>query len=270
MKVTQSVSVLRCKDAQCEQVDDLVAQESVIRIVLRDSKTEENFASIHTIPTDFESLIIGLLFSSRIITSTNDITQIQVRNQLAKVQLKDACEFQEKLRAIRPTARIVMGLCGPEEGALGTWQACDVPPIETSHTVSTFAIQRAIQNLTSDMTVYRQTGGTHGAALVNVEGTVVRSAEDVGRHNAVDRVIGQAVQSGVDLSDLILVCSGRLTGDLVLKAAVAQIPFVASISAGVSSGIELAEAAGITLIGFVRGTRMNIYTHSDRVIVLKD
>ncbi|MFX1576635.1 MAG: hypothetical protein ACFFCF_05640, partial [Promethearchaeota archaeon] len=97
MKVTQSVSVLRCKDAQCEQVDDLVVQESVIRIVLRDSKGEENFASIHTIPTDFESLIIGLLFSSRIITSTNDIMQIQVRNRLAKVQLKDDCKFQEKL-----------------------------------------------------------------------------------------------------------------------------------------------------------------------------
>jgi FdhD protein len=262
--------MLRCKDAQCEQVDDIVVHESVVRIVLRDSKDEENFASIHTIPTDYESLIIGLLYTSRIITSPKDITQIRVRNRLAKVQLKDDCEFQEKLRAIRPTARIVMGLCGPEEGALGTWQACDVPPIETSQTVSTFAIQRAIQNLTSDMAVYRKTGGTHGAALVDASGSMVQLAEDVGRHNAVDRVIGQAVQSGLNLSDLILVCSGRLTGDLVLKTAVAQIPFVASISAGVSSGIELAEAAGITLIGFVRGTRMNIYTHSDRVVVSKD
>ena len=92
-------------------------------------------------------------------------------------------------------------------------------------------------------------------------------AEDVGRHNAVDRVIGKGLQSKMALSDLILVCSGRLTGDLVLKAAVARIPVVASISAAVESGIELADTAGVTLIGFVRGGRMNVYTHPARLIV---
>jgi FdhD protein len=98
----------------------------------------------------------------------------------------------------------------------------------------------------------------------------VELAEDVGRHNAIDRVIGRAFQRGLDFSELMLVSSGRLTGDMVLKAAVAQIPFVASISAGISSGIELAEAAGITLIGFVRGARMNIYTHPDRLTYSTD
>jgi FdhD protein len=266
MKEIHSVSILKCKERQCEKVDDVVAHESVLRILLLDSQGDENFAVVHTLPTDYESLIIGLLFTSRLISTPDEVLKIQVRNQLAKVRLSDECTFRKKLAAIRPTARIVMGLCGPEEGALGTWRACDVPAIESSISLSPLVIRDAVQNLSTDMTLYQQTGGTHGAALTDIEGNVVELAEDVGRHNAIDRVIGKAFQRGLDFSELILVCSGRLTGDLVLKAAVAQIPFVASISAGISSGIELAEAAGITLIGFVRGTRMNVYSHPDRLI----
>jgi FdhD protein len=266
LKEIHSVSILKCKELLCEKVDDVVAHESVLRILLLDSQGDENFAVVHTLPTDCESLIIGLLYTTRLISAPDEIIKIQVRNQLAKVRLVDECAFREKLAAIRPTARIVMGICGPEEGALGTWQACDVPAIKSSLSLSPLVIRDAVQNLSANMTLYRQTGGTHGAALTDTEGNVVELAEDVGRHNAVDRVIGKAFQRGLNLSELILVCSGRLTGDLVLKAAVAQIPFVASISAGISSGIELAEAAGITLIGFVRGARMNIYTHPDRLI----
>jgi FdhD protein len=244
----------------------VVTHESVLRILLIDSQGEENFAAVHTLPTDYDSLITGLLFTSRIINAPDEVAQIRVRNQLAKVHLTDECAFREKLDAIRPTARIVMGICGPEEGALGTWRACDVPAIESTLIVPPSLIRKIVQSLTKEMDLYRKTGGTHGAALANTEGELLQLAEDVGRHNAVDRVIGKGLQVGLNLSELILVCSGRLTGDLVLKAAVAQIPFVASISAGVSSGIELAEAAGITLIGFVRGARMNIYSHSNRIV----
>ncbi|MHA2406316.1 MAG: formate dehydrogenase accessory sulfurtransferase FdhD [Candidatus Hermodarchaeia archaeon] len=265
MKEIQSISILKCKELQCEKVDDIIVHESVLRILLLDSQDEENFAVVHTLPTDYESLIIGLLFTSRLISTPAEILKIQVRNQLAKVRLSDECTFREKLAAIRPTARIVMGICGPEEGALGTWRACDVPAIKSSLSLSPAIIRDAVHSLSGAMPLYKQTGGTHGAALTDTEGNSLELAEDVGRHNAVDRVIGKAFRSGLDFSELLLVCSGRLTGDLVLKAAVAQIPFVASISAGISSGIELAEAAGITLIGFVRGARMNIYTHPDRL-----
>lgn len=266
LKEIRSVSILKCKELQCEKAEDVVAHESVLRILLLDSQGDENFAVVHTLPTDYESLIIGLLYTSRIISTPDEILRIQIRNQLAKVRLADTCGFREKLAAIRPTARIVMGICGPEEGALGTWRACDVPAIKSNITISPAVIRDTVQNLNTNMVLYRQTGGTHGAALTDTKGNIVELAEDVGRHNAVDRVIGKGFQRGLHFSELVLVCSGRLTGDLVLKAAVAQIPFVASISAGISSGIELAEAAGITLIGFVRGARMNVYTHPDRLI----
>ena len=267
MKPTRSISILKCMKTQCEEIEDVVAYELGLRILLTDSKGEESFALVHTLPTEYDSLITGLLFTSRLISSPADVVQIRTRNQLAKVRLSDESAFRDKLSSIRPTARIVLGICGPEEGALGTWRACDVPAIETSMKISPSIIRQAIQNLNNEMVLYRQTGGTHGAALVDTEGTIMKLAEDVGRHSAIDRVIGKALLDNLNLSNLILVCTGRLTGDLVLKAAVARIPLIASISAGVSSGIELADAAGITLIGFVRGARMNVYTHPSRLVV---
>lgn len=268
MKMTQSVTIYRITDSGSEKQTDNVTREVGLRIILIDSKGDENFAMVHTLPTDYESLIVGLLFTSRLVSSLEDIVQIKVRNRLAKVHLADEINFHEKLNEIRPTARIVTGLCGPEEGALGTWQACDIPSIETTHTVEPSSIRFAVQTMSKQMHIYQETGGTHGAALATLRGELLQIAEDVGRHNAVDRVIGKALQDKMALSDLMLVCSGRLTGDLVLKAAVARIPIVVSISAAVESGIELADAAGVTLIGFVRGLRMNVYAHPNRLSIL--
>lgn len=261
----RSISIRKCRESECETVEDNVIHELGLRIILSDTKGEENFAFIHTIPTEFDALITGLLFTTRLINAPSDILQLDVRNQLAKVQLKDDCQLQEKLVSLRPTSRIATGVCGPEEGAIGTWRACDLPPIESSYKLLHSVIKRAIQNLNQEMPLFRRTGGTHGAGLADAQGNLLIVAEDVGRHNVVDRVIGKALQEGYPFSSSIMVCTGRLTGDLVLKVAVAGIPFLASISAAITSGIELAEMAGITLIGFVRGSRMNIYSHPDRI-----
>ena len=89
--------------------------------------------------------------------------------------------------------------------------------------------------------------------------------EDIGRHNAIDKVIGEIILNNHKTSNIILTSTGRLTGDCVLKAIRAKIPILASLSAAIESGIRLAFAYGITLIGFVRGARMNIYTHPERI-----
>jgi len=113
--------------------------------------------------------------------------------------------------------------------------------------------------------LYRETGGCHGAAIFNSEGKFLGCKEDIGRHNAIDKVIGELLLKRQDFNKVILYSTGRLTGDSVLKAIRAKIPIVASLSAAVESGIRLAFAYDITLIGFVRGSRMNIYTHSNRI-----
>ena len=115
--------------------------------------------------------------------------------------------------------------------------------------------------------LFRETGGCHGAAIFDLNGNLISIKEDIGRHNAIDKVIGELLINNDSLKDKILTTTGRLTGDSVLKAARANIPILASLSAAVESGIRIAFAYGITLIGFVRGSSMNIYSRPDRIVI---
>jgi len=112
---------------------------------------------------------------------------------------------------------------------------------------------------------FAHTGGVHAAAAITREGTVLAHAEDVGRHNAVDKVVGQLLYQGALGAPAILAVSGRVSFEIVQKAAAARIPIVAAVSAPTSLAIDLAERAGVTLAAFVRGARMNLYTHRARV-----
>jgi FdhD protein len=114
--------------------------------------------------------------------------------------------------------------------------------------------------------VFDETGGLHAAGLFTRDGVLEHAAEDVGRHNAVDKVIGRMVMlDAIPLSDRLLFVSGRTSFEIVQKAFLAGIPIVASVSAPSSLAIALAAEAGVTLVGFVRGDGFNIYTHEARV-----
>jgi FdhD protein len=115
---------------------------------------------------------------------------------------------------------------------------------------------------------FAKTGGLHATGLFDAAGTLIHAREDVGRHNAMDKVIGRALLDGrVPLSEHILCVSGRLSFELAQKAAVAGAPILVGVSAPSSLAIALAEERGLTLCGFARGERVNVYTHPQRVTV---
>jgi FdhD protein len=120
--------------------------------------------------------------------------------------------------------------------------------------------------LRAEQRVFEATGGLHAAGLFTMDGELLAVREDVGRHNAVDKVVGWAVQADrVPLSDTVLVVSGRASFELVQKAVMAGIPLLGAVSAPSSLAVDLAADSGLTLVGFLRGETMNIYTHGDRV-----
>jgi FdhD protein len=137
----------------------------------------------------------------------------------------------------------------------------DDPTVVASETLSAMPDQ-----LRSAQRVFASTGGLHGAALFDADGTMLVVREDIGRHNAVDKVIGWAVEQGrIPLSGTVLLVSGRASFELTQKAIMAGIPVLAAVSAPSSLAVDLASQAGLTLVAFLRGESMNVYTRLDRV-----
>ena len=142
----------------------------------------------------------------------------------------------------------------------------DVPPLVATWTIAAALLVSLPERLRAAQSTFDITGGLHAAALFARDGSLVDVAEDVGRHNAVDKVIGRMLlRDALPLSAHLLCVSGRTSYEIIQKAAIAGVALVAAVSAPSSLAIELADACGITLAGFVRGEGFNIYTHPGRV-----
>jgi FdhD protein len=157
------------------------------------------------------------------------------------------------------------GVCGKGSidavRTISRYSPGDDPTVVASETLSAMPDQ-----LRSAQRVFASTGGLHGAALFDADGTMLVVREDIGRHNAVDKVIGWAVEQGrIPLSGTVLLVSGRASFELTQKAIMAGIPVLAAVSAPSSLAVDLASQAGLTLVAFLRGESMNVYTRPDRV-----
>jgi FdhD protein len=144
--------------------------------------------------------------------------------------------------------------------------AADGLRVETDHAVAVETLMRLPERLREAQEVFDRTGGLHAAGLFDTGGSLIAAGEDVGRHNAVDKVLGARWLAGDWPLDRATLCvSGRVSYEIALKALVAGIPIVAAVSAPTSLAIDLAERAGLSLVGFVREGRMNVYTHERRL-----
>jgi FdhD protein len=264
----RSFNIVRIHKSKKEEIQDTVLIEKPIDIFVN----SEPLVNIICLPKDLKELALGFLFSIGIVNSIKDIKEFQVNDveNRINIDLDDAVEFNLQDLDISPISRVVDTTCGiPSPWRKQIKKSLDnakkSSKVENDIKVHSNLILNSIKQMQLETPLYRETGGCHGAAIFNFKGELIGCKEDIGRHNAIDKVIGEMLLTDQNFEDKFLTSTGRLTGDCVLKAVRAKIPIVASLSAAIESGIRLAFSYGITLIGFVRGSRMNIYTNPHRI-----
>jgi FdhD protein len=251
------------------RLDDLAVEEPLeIRLGGR------SLAVTMRTPGHDEELVAGFLLSERVIEGPDDVAVIahyagpdddpRVGNVINVLLNRPGPAIHARLHRSFFTSS-ACGLCGKT-----SLDAIDTvpPPVTADVTVALEALYDLGPALRSAQTAFERTGGLHAAALFTLDGRLVAVREDVGRHNAVDKVVGHMLlRGGVPLDRHVLMVSGRASFEIVQKALMARIPVVAAVSAPSSLAVQLALANGATLIGFLRPGRLNVYANAHRIRV---
>jgi FdhD protein len=268
---TSNVHVVALNDGiRSERTDTLAAEEPLEIRVQGPGQDQRSVAvTMRTPGGDFE-LAVGFLFTEGLIIP-GDISRVAYCDNLpgedqqyniVSVALNRPFDFDQLKRNFYATSSC--GVCG--KAALDDIEVrCN--PVASGTRVAAETLLALPTELRKAQKVFERTGGLHAAGLFSPDGALVSIREDVGRHNAVDKVVGEQVLAGrVPLADHILQVSGRLSFEIVQKAAVGGIPIVSAVGAPSSLSVEAGERFGMTLVGFVRDDRLNVYTHPERVV----
>ena len=265
------VGIVRWEKGVAHHTKDIVALEEPLEIRVND----ESLVVTMRTPGDDFALAAGFLFAEGVIQNAWDIRQMGYSTDLQQPEQRNMLNValrqgnSPKLLSVRQERSFVShsscGVCGKTN--LGAVQ-CFAPPLEEEDlrvSVDIFANLGA--KLREQQQVFATTGGLHAAGLFDTSGNLLSLKEDIGRHNAVDKLIGAEVLSGrMPLHQHILMVSGRTSFEIVQKAAMARIPILCAVSAPSSFAVQLAHDLHITLIGFLRGETMNVYTAPYRLL----
>jgi FdhD protein len=278
----KSVAIVKVDANMALSIEDTLAIEEPLEIRL--SYTEQNVRIIRNIsvtmrtPGHDEDLAIGFLFTEGIISDRNMlqaanhcfIACAENKENVIQVDLTETTvpELKNADRNFYTTSSC--GVCG--KGSINAIKTVSSFQIKkhNGHSVSQELILELPQRLREQQRIFDMTGGLHACALFDAKGKLILLREDVGRHNALDKLIGKALQNNwLPLENTILLLSGRASFELIQKAAMAGISIIAAVGAPSSLAVQLAEEFGITLIGFLREARFNIYTHDYRIKTYK-
>jgi len=207
-------------------------------------------------PVKLNCLVLGFLYSEGLISGPEDVLLLRVCDEepVAEVRLKG--EWQP------PQRRVATSGCGG--GVSFSESLKDIPPVDSDLKIEPERLLDLMQLLSREARLFRTSGGVHSSALSDGE-SILAMAEDIGRHNTVDKVLGECLLRKVPTRGRLLLTTGRLSSEMVLKAARAGTPLVASRNSPTSLAVTLAREVGITLVGYVRGGRLSVYTCPERV-----
>ena len=240
------------------RLEDVVARETPVTIVFNN----QELVTLLSSPNDLNYLAVGFLFSEGLIKNKKDIEKLLVDDQKGVVRVETSEDTA--LAGESVFKRIITSGCG--RGA-SFYSSADIEldRVESRTEISIHDVLSLAHDFQARSEVYRSTGGVHSAALCDTRNILLFN-EDIGRHNAVDKIFGECLLRDIATDDRIVLTSGRISSEILLKIAKRNIPIIISKSAPTDLGVKLAGDLGITMLGFVRGKRMNVYTHDWRVL----
>jgi len=260
--ISRQVSVLNWRQGEHEIRKDEVAAEVPVALTYN----KRSHVVMMVTPTDLEDFATGFSLTEGIIEQVSDILDISIIEREKGLELALTVNQQsfDRLESQRRNlvGRTGCGLCGAET----LEQAIHNPAAVASRvSVSNSALQNAIGSLIDHQPLQAVTGATHGAAWCDIDGNIQKVSEDVGRHNALDKLIGHLSRNGFDPGDGFVLISSRASYEMVYKAAAAGMEILLAVSAPTTLAIDFAHRSGITLVGFARPGRHNVYTFEGRI-----
>jgi len=255
----ERLPILRITEGGKSDSEDLVVREFPLTIILNNQELVTLLCS----PTNLKYLAVGFLSSEGLIRGRDEIKRIMLDQQRGVLRVET-----EEDKEIAPDflfKRFITSGCGRGASFYSAADATSLAKVESQTEISAHEIFALMKEFQHRSQVYRLTSGVHSAALCDRKSILIFS-EDIGRHNAIDKILGQCILEDIEIEGRIIMTSGRVSSEILLKAAKGNIPIIVSKSAPTDVAVKLATDLGITLIGFVRGRRMNVYAGGWRVI----
>ena len=253
MDAYKKMRVIKIKDHTAEEVLDLIAVETRISIAVNG----KNVLSLYCTPTMLRELVVGLVHNEGLIEGEWCAERMSII-------------YGDEIKVdIAATGKVFEGERTLTSGCAGGIKLVRKQPEEKVSDTTVFradTIKKLYREFQQRSDSYKMTGGVHSASL-SEDAQMLVFAEDIGRHNAVDKTIGYCLLENISFTGKILMVSGRLSSEIILKCAKCRIPLLVSRAAPTTLAVETAEAAGLTLIGFMRGDRMNVYSGMQRILL---
>ncbi len=265
--------IQRIRQETCESMDDPVIVEEPLEIVINGQRV----AVLMRLPGQEKELAAGFCVSEGYVRRADDLLLIHhcglghpspgMADGDGEAASRNRVEVRAAAEGFSPpghpdVTRLIRAGCGAAEM---TALSEALPFLAQDVAIDAGVLLGLDRTMRDRQAVHHQVGGTHAAALFDPHGNLVVLAEDIGRHNAVDKVLGHCLLQRISLEDKVLLTSGRASYEMAVKAIRTGLPIVATVSAPTSLAVQLAQDRGLTLIGYLRGGRMNVYTHHRRV-----
>jgi FdhD protein len=257
------LQVRRWRDGTVEERTEPVVEETPVAVVYNGVPHVVMMAT----PIDLEDFVLGFSLTEELIRTPADLLSLEIVRYSQGIEIQvtvsPECDAVIAGRTRRLTGRTGCGICGSDSIAVVLKELRQVP---AGTPVRPASIQTALEALTERQALNAATGTVHAAAWASANGLIELVREDVGRHNALDKLIGAAVKQGVDPATGFVVVTSRASFEMVQKAMILGAPLLAAISGPTGLAVRVAEQSGMTLVGFARKDKLTVYTHPDRVV----